>query len=85
MMYHGYGMGAGWALIIFAMVLPALLIVGGLILAQIQRNPVQPYVPGPSPDSASDAERILADRLARGEIDGDDYSQRLRTLRAGRR
>ncbi|MCU7724880.1 SHOCT domain-containing protein [Actinoplanes sp. KI2] len=76
MMYHGYGMDAGWSLILFAVLLPALLLGVGLVVAQFQRAPhaVEP-----------DAERVLADRLARGEIDAEDYEQRLRTLRATRR
>jgi putative membrane protein len=76
MMYHGYGMGAGWSLILFAVALPALLLAIGLIIAQFQRasRPTEP-----------DAERVLADRLARGEIEPEEYEQRLRTLRATRR
>lgn len=73
MMYHGYGMGAGWTLIVLAVVLPTLLLVTGLVLAGFHRA---------SGSAAPDAERLLADRLARGEIDAEDYEQRLRTLRA---
>jgi putative membrane protein len=75
MMYHGYGMGAGWSLILFAVALPALLLAIGLVVAQIQRAP---HAPEP------DAERVLADRLARGEIEPEEYEQRLHTLHAGR-
>ena len=73
MMYHGYGMGAGWSLVLFAIALPALLLAAGLIVAQLQRAPRAPE---------PDAERVLADRLARGEIEPEEYEQRLRTLRA---
>jgi len=76
MMYHGYGMGAGWSLIVFAVLLPMLLLGLGLIVAQFQRAP---HAPEPG------AERVLADRLARGEIEPEEYEQRLRTLRATRR
>jgi putative membrane protein len=76
MMYHGYGMGAGWSLILFAVLLPALLLAIGLLVARFQRTP---HAPEP------DAEQVLADRLARGEIEAEDYEQRLRTLRATRR
>ena len=33
--------------------------------------------------AAADPEAILAERLARGEIDPDEYSMRLRALRGG--
>ena len=83
MMYHGYGMGMGaaWTLIAFAIGLPTLLIVVGMILAQVRRSPVQPAPSDPIPG----AERILADRFAQGQIDADEYAHRLRTLRAERR
>ena len=42
----------------------------------------QPRSPS-GPDSPT-AERILADRFARGEIDEDEFWQRLTALRAGR-
>ena len=81
MMYYGHGMGAGWGLIVFAVVLLALLVAGGLIVGPIRRNPAG----SAAPDLVPDAERVLADRLARGEMDTEDYEQRLRTLRAARR
>ncbi|MEU8609469.1 hypothetical protein AB0C29_15855 [Actinoplanes sp. NPDC048791] len=69
-MMYGNGMGAGWTLMIFAVVLPALLLTAGLIAAQLWRHP---------------AERLLAARFARGEIQTEEYEQRLHTLRAGSR
>ncbi|MEU7909207.1 SHOCT domain-containing protein [Actinoplanes sp. NPDC049118] len=80
MMYHGYGMGMGWALIAFAVVVPTLLGALWLLITQLQRSPEVPAASDPLPG----AERILADRLARGEIDTDEYAQRLRALRAER-
>ena len=80
-MYYGHGMGVGWSLLVFAIVLPALLIVAGLIAVQFRRNPAGP----PASDPVPDAERVLADRFARGEIETEDYEQRLRTLRAAHR
>ena len=81
MMYHGYGMGAAWPLIIFAVVLPTLLLVVGLLAGQFLRAPGAAAPQAPAPD----AERVLADRLARGEINPEEYEQRLHTLRAGGR
>ena len=34
--------------------------------------------------NGTDAERILAERLARGEIDTEEYQRRLTTIRQGR-
>jgi putative membrane protein len=79
MMYHGYGMGAGWSLIVFAIVLPALLLAVGLLVGQFRNGP------GAARPPESDAEGLLAERLARGEIDAEEFEQRLRALRAARR
>jgi putative membrane protein len=72
MMVHGSGMGVGWSLIVFALVLPTLVLLAGLVFAQFQQ-------------SGSEGERVLAGRYARGEIAREDYEQRLHVLRAGRR
>ena len=37
----------------------------------------------PRSEPAGTAERLLADRFARGEIDAEEYRQRLDVLRAG--
>lgn len=81
MMYYGHGMGVGWSLIVFAVVLPILLLAGWLIVTQLRREPGAPVPPAALPD----AEHVLADRFARGEMDAEEYEQRLRTLRAARR
>ncbi|WP_433716822.1 SHOCT domain-containing protein [Actinoplanes sp. CA-051413] len=77
-MMYGNGMSAGWTLMMFAVVLPALLLAVGLIVAQLWRRPAEPP-PG------TDAEQLLGARFARGEIQTEEYEQRLHTLRAGRR
>jgi putative membrane protein len=77
MMYYGHGMGVGWSLMIFAVVLPLLLIAGAILAGLIRRSAEKPGGP-PA------AEQVLADRLARGEIDSEEYETRLRTLRAAR-
>jgi hypothetical protein len=74
MMYHEYGMGAGWSLILFAVLLPALLLAAGLLVAQFQRTP---HAPEP------DAERVLAELLGCTLI-GVLPGLALRLLRHGR-
>jgi len=80
MMYYGHGMGAGWILIVLAVVVPALILAVVLPLARTRLAPDGPVAPRPLPE----AERVLADRFARGEIDTDEYEQRLHTLRGAR-
>jgi putative membrane protein len=81
MMYYGHGMGVGWSLIVFAVVLPILILAAVVIVSQLRRTPAASVSPDPVPG----AERVLADRFARGEMDAEEYEQRLRTLRAARR
>jgi putative membrane protein len=80
MMFYGHGAGMGWSMIVFAVVLPALILAAVLILVQFRRPE-----PPSAPDLIPDAERTLADRFARGEIATEEYEERLRTLRAARR
>jgi len=85
MMYHGYGYGNGnhwglWILIIVAMVI----FWGALawIIVTLVRHRGTPHAsmpPAPGSGSSppsSDALRILHERLARGDIDGDEYTRR---------
>jgi putative membrane protein len=73
-MMNGYAMsGWGWLLMTLGMLgLWALLAVLALALLRRPGQPGQQPRPG--------AEEILAQRLARGELDPDEYRQRLQTL-----
>jgi putative membrane protein len=75
MMYSGHWMGTAWILITLTVVLSTL-VLAFVLPARGQRPPSAPPAP--------DAERVLADRFARGEIDAEEYEQRLHTLRAAR-
>ncbi len=78
-----YGGGVGWGgwLLMTLMMLAfwALLIFGGLAVYRSLRTD-----DNRSPQGRSDAERLLDERFARGEIDAEDYRERRELLRAGR-
>jgi putative membrane protein len=85
---YGYGehvSGWGYALGIVSMVLFWSLLILGIAaaaryLGRSRREPSSPARPGPPT-----AEQVLAERFARGEIDAEEYHQRLDALRqAGR-
>jgi len=77
---RSYGMtGWDWVAMTIGLVLVlGLLVLGGVLLARSGRRPPDGSYPTP-PDSS--AERLLAERFARGEIDEDEYRRRLATLR----
>jgi putative membrane protein len=71
--------GWGWAAMSVGMVLFwGLLILGGVLLVRAMSRPPR-EAPG---DSRPAPEQVLADRFARGEIDEEEYRQRLETLRS---
>ncbi|GAA4833589.1 SHOCT domain-containing protein [Kitasatospora terrestris] len=92
MMYYDHGMnGWGFGLMMFGMLLFwGLLIAGGVALFRYLGHASQhhaappPAPPAPAGPARTDPEQLLAERLARGEIDPDEYRHRLETLRAGR-
>jgi putative membrane protein len=78
-MMGGYAMsGWGWLLMTFG-VLGFWALVAVLALALLRR-PSVPDQPAPNQQPRRGAEEILAERLARGEIEADEYRQRLQTL-----
>jgi len=88
-MMYPYGehvSGWGYALGITGMVLFWVVLVLAIAIAvrylDRKRGESSPPPPPPPPPTA---EQVLAERFARGEIDADEYRQRLDTLRqAGR-
>lgn len=66
---HGWG-GGPWIGIVWAAVLAAV-IIGGIYL--LRRRP--------NPPTGGSAEAVLAARYARGDIDDEEYRERLEVLR----
>jgi putative membrane protein len=79
-MMNGYAMsGWGWLLMTLGMLgFWALVAVLALALLRRPGQPDQQRQPGHQP--RPDAEEILAERLARGELDPEEYRQRLQIL-----
>lgn len=86
MMWNEYGMGTGLGgLVVVLLVVGVLLLVGGLLRnGRTDRTPDRDGRGGRGVElgpSAPNAEQILAQRYARGEIDAEEYEQRLQRLR----
>ena len=80
MLWSHYGMsGWGWFVTSTSMVLLcALIIIGGFLLFRSLRHTAEPD----HHHAARSPEQLLAERFARGDIDGPEYQQRLSTLRS---
>lgn len=81
MFWYGNGMnGWGWFAMAAGMVLfwGLLITVVVLIFRTLDRSAGRPARPGPAAP-----EQILGERLARGEIDEEEYRRRLSALRSG--
>ena len=83
----GYGAGWGWgawlAMGVSMVVLWELVIAGGIVLVRSLAGGRNQH-PSATRDALGEAERILADRFARGEIDEDEYRRRTEVLHSGR-
>ena len=81
--HDGMGDGNGWW---FLMVIMMIVFWGGLIwigISLLRHNHHAPQLTSPNAEPRGQrpsAQEILAERLARGEIDTDDYRQRLEAL-----
>lgn len=85
--YGDHMSGWGYAFGIIGMILfwgVLILAVVALIRYVGRSREEQPPPPPPpaAPPQPPTAEQVLAERFARGEIDADEYRQRLETLRA---
>lgn len=69
----GFGMGGWWLLMVTGVVLLVVLLVR-LLVAGRSRGP------GGDVPARSAARRLLDERYARGELTGEEYQERVRTL-----
>ena len=87
MYWYGSGMsGWGYALMTVSMILFWGAVIFGIVMlvryfGRSGQPPAEPRPPQ-SAESPQSPERLLAQRFARGEIDEDEYHQRLTSLRA---
>ncbi|MFJ7591322.1 SHOCT domain-containing protein [Streptomyces sp. NPDC097617] len=81
MFWYDHGMGGwGWVVMSFSMVLLVALAVAGVVLL-LRSADRFPSGPAQLPTAPS-AKQVLAERFARGEIDEEEYEQRLTALSA---
>jgi putative membrane protein len=76
--HDGWGAGA-WIAMAFVMLVFWTIVVGAIV-AIVRSGHFRDHAD--SPGRLHDAERILAERFARGEIDADEYRQRSDLLRS---
>ena len=81
MYWYGHGIGGwGYALMTLSMLLFWGVVIYGIVALIRYGRRDSPQVREPAQPPAP--ERLLAERFARGEIDEDEYQQRLTSLRA---
>ncbi|MFJ3175304.1 SHOCT domain-containing protein [Streptomyces roseus] len=86
MYWNGHGMGAwGWfAMSLTTLIVWTLIVAATVLVVRALRRDGADDHRATAPYRASDrgAERLLAERFARGEIDDEEYSRRLAVLRS---
>ncbi|MGF7125156.1 SHOCT domain-containing protein [Rhodococcus sp. BE178] len=80
MFWYGNGMN-GWGYALMALVMIAILVVIVLMVIVVARALTSTAQPPPSPPPSDTPEQLLAQRMARGEIDEDEYQRKLGLLR----
>ena len=84
-MMYGYGIGMGgwgYALMAIGTILFWGAVIYGIVALVRYARRDDPQRGEPAGPPAPEPERLLAERFARGEIDEDEYYQRLTSLRA---
>ena len=82
--YGGSGMGTGGYVLMTLLVLGfwSVVVFGGILAFRALSHPPAGHQPTAPPSPTADAERLLAERFARGEIDVDEYTLRRDLLRS---
>src|SRR5215218_6513579 len=79
-MMNGYSM-SGWGWLLMTLGMLGFWALVAVVAVALLRRPGQPdQQPQPDQQQRPGAEEILAQRLARGELDPEEYRQRLQTL-----
>ena len=80
----GSGMGAGGFVLMMLLLLGfwSIVVFGGILAFRALSHPSPGHQPPQAPPPTADAERLLAERFARGEIDVDEYTVRRDLLRS---
>ena len=79
-MMNGYAM-SGWGWLLMTLGLLGFWTLVAVIAVALLRRPGQPHQqPQPDQQPRLNPEEVLAERLARGELDPDEYRQHLQTL-----
>lgn len=83
MYWYDHGMN-GWGYTIMTLIMIAFwALVAVAVVALLRRPGTAPHHPAAPTGQPSTAEQLLAERFARGEIDEDEYHQRLAVLQRG--
>lgn len=78
----GWGMGWGWlfGLLLLAGLVLLVVVVVRAVSGGVRQDPGTTSATNPAGSGRSRAKELLAERYARGEIDTEEYHDRLRTL-----
>lgn len=83
MFWYGHDIGGwGYALMTVGMVVFWVLVIGGFV-ALIRYMTTNPTVGNLPPQAGTTPQQVLAERYARGEIDDEEYTRRLKILNSG--
>ena len=84
--YYGHesGMGAGGLVLMLLLIMGvwSIVVVGGILAFRALSHPSPEHHSPAAPPPTADAERLLAERFARGEIDVEEYTVRRDLLRS---
>jgi len=83
-MGYGYDGGGGWMWIFGGLMMVGVLVLIGLavwaIISATNRGPSTAATPSVDLGGRTSARQVLDERYARGEIDSEEYTERLHTL-----